>query len=124
MRRDEQRTEDYLRDIVQFVGEIEDLCAGVTTEMFISTDVIRSAVLLKLLWIGEAANHIPSDIQTRYPQVPWGRVVAFRNLAIHRYFGISWTRVWDAATVDAPALRAEMKRILTAEFPEEPERAV
>lgn len=122
MQRDEQRTEDYLHDIVQFASEIELLLSGVDADTFAGSDVIRSTVLLKLIWIGEAANHIPTGIQERNPHVPWGRIIAFRNVGIHRYFGMDWTLAWEAATLHAPALSDEIKRILAAEFPDEPER--
>lgn len=41
--------------------------------------------------------------------------MAFRNIAIHEYFAVDWTIVWNAATVDAPALHEQVAKILADE---------
>jgi uncharacterized protein with HEPN domain len=50
--------------------------------------MLRSAVVQKLAIIGEAAARVSEEIKTRQPHVPWPRIVAFRNILIHAYFGI------------------------------------
>jgi uncharacterized protein with HEPN domain len=51
-------------------------------------------------------------IRTAYPLVPWQDIVAFRNIAVHAYFSVDWTIVWNAATVDVPALKKQIEAIL------------
>jgi uncharacterized protein with HEPN domain len=78
---------------------------------------LRSAVLQKLLIIGEAASRISKRIQERYPLVPWSDIVGFRNIAVHTYFSVDWGIVWTAATVDAPKLKQDVEQIIAQEFP-------
>jgi uncharacterized protein with HEPN domain len=66
--------------------------------------------------IGEAAARLPSDLKSRYPGVPWSRIVGFRNVAVHAYFSVQWPTVWTTATEDAPALRPQIEAILESEF--------
>ena len=47
---------------------------------------------------------------------PWPKIVAFRNVLVHAYFGIDWSEVWRAATKEAPELRSEIALILSREF--------
>ncbi len=111
-----RREELYLRDIVEAAEGIAGFLAGVESEAFLKNDLLRSAVLQKLMVIGEAAAHVSDSLRAKYPQVPWSRIVAFRNYAIHEYFGLNWEYAWIAATEDAPLLRERVQAVLSAEF--------
>jgi uncharacterized protein with HEPN domain len=110
-----RREELYLRDIVEAVNHIADFIVQIDFAAFQESELVRSAVVQKLASIGEAAAHISDGLKARYPQVPWPRIVAFRNILIHAYFGIDWTEVWFAATRQAPGLGDQMASILRAE---------
>lgn len=87
------RREDlYLRDIVEAANHIAGFIAQIEFAAFQESELVRSAVVQKLAIIGEAAAHISDALKARYPQVPWPRIVAFRNILIHAYFGIDWAR--------------------------------
>jgi uncharacterized protein with HEPN domain len=66
--------------------------------------------------IPEAAAHVSEDLKARHPEIPWARVMAFRNILVHAYFGIDWDVVWLAASRQCPPLRGQIETILTAEF--------
>ena len=76
---------------------------------------MRSAVIQKLSVIGEAATRISNDTKAKYPEVPWPKIVAFRNILVHAYFGIEWNVVWRAATRHCPELRRQVALIMIAE---------
>jgi uncharacterized protein with HEPN domain len=38
--------------------------------------------------IGEAANHLPEEITSAHPEIPWRAIVEMRNILIHEYFGV------------------------------------
>ena len=77
--------------------------------------MLRSAVVQKLAIIGEAAARVSEALKTRYPQVPWPQIIAFRNILVHAYFGIDWDVVWRAARNRCPILREQVAGILAAE---------
>lgn len=82
------------------------------------TDLHRGAVVRKLATIGEAAGRLPDELRRRYSTIPWEKIIAFRNILVHAYFGIQWDIVWRAATEEVPALRKQIAAILWAEFDE------
>jgi uncharacterized protein with HEPN domain len=43
-------------------------------------------------------------------------IVGFRNIAIHEYFAVDWSKVWTTATKDVPELRKQVADILDREF--------
>ena len=65
--------------------------------------------------IGEAANHVSSDIQNQYPEIEWGNMVGMRNRLIHGYTDVDWRIVWEVATLQIPILVQQLEDILSAE---------
>jgi uncharacterized protein with HEPN domain len=108
----------YLTDIVEAVDAIEAFICGVDVERFVRDDLVRSAVLHKLTVIGEAAARVSMPLRTRFAEVPWSDIVGFRNIAVHAYFSVDWSIVWQAAASDAPELRKQVAEILQTTFPD------
>jgi uncharacterized protein with HEPN domain len=77
--------------------------------------VLQSAVLQKLIVIGEAAARLPRRFKEEHFEVEWADVIGFRNIAVHAYFSVNWSIVWNAATRDVPLLRTKMAVILEAD---------
>jgi len=76
----------------------------------------QSAVLQKLIVIGEAASRLPGDFKKRHPYIEWEDIVGFRNIAVHEYFAILWQIVWNTAVQDFPELSREVHTIMTNEY--------
>jgi uncharacterized protein with HEPN domain len=95
---------------------IEDRSRG----QFEGDRTVKAAVLHELTGIGEAAGRLTEEFRNRHPEVPWAKIVAFRNLVVHEYFGLVWSIVRNTATTLVPGLRTQLAGVLTAEFPEEP----
>jgi uncharacterized protein with HEPN domain len=80
--------------------------------VFANDDLVRSAVLFKLVVIGEATGKVSPALRAAHPAVPWLDIVSFRNFAVHTYFGVDWSIVWTTATQDVPVLQQEIAAIL------------
>jgi uncharacterized protein with HEPN domain len=115
-----RREELYLRDIVEAVDFVAQFMSGLDRAAFQRSELVRSAVVHKLSIVGEAAAHVPEEVRSRHPEVPWPQIVAFRNIMVHAYFGIDWDEVWRAATRECPALKTQIESVLRAEFGDKP----
>jgi uncharacterized protein with HEPN domain len=91
---------------------------GKDREALLADRTARAAVLHELTVIGEAAARISSDTRERHPEIPWPEIVAFRNVVIHEYFGLSWPIIWVTATEDVPDLRSKVQALVESEYPE------
>lgn len=111
-----RREELYLTDIVEAADTIQRFIEGVQREDFVDDELRRSAVLQKLIVIGEAAARLPKEFTECHPEVEWADIVGFRNIAVHEYFSVNWSIVWVAATQDAPDLRRKVAEILAEEY--------
>lgn len=103
---------DYLRDMLAYAEKAEGFVAGVDFESFKDNEEKTLAVVRALEVIGEAARNIPVELRSRYPGVPWSRVVGMRNIVIHGYFGVDLRVIWDTVWDDLPPLREAVARML------------
>lgn len=106
----------YLTDIVEAAQAIERFITGEDFEDFEQNEMMNSAVLQKLMVIGEAAARLSKEFIQRFPEVPWLDIIGFRNIAVHEYFAIRWDIVWVAASEEVPVLKEQIEKILKEEF--------
>ncbi len=81
---------------------------GVDATAFAGNDLIRDAVLRNLEVIGEAAKHIPSEIREKVAVLDWRRIIGFRDIVAHAYFGIDEAILWNIVSEKVPELIAAM----------------
>ena len=98
-----RREELYLADIVEAADATKHFIKGVQREDFADDELRRSAVLQKLIVIGEAAARLPVDFREHYSEVEWPDIVGFCNIAVYEYLAVDWSIVWVTATQDVPA---------------------
>jgi uncharacterized protein with HEPN domain len=101
----------YLTDILEATGYIAEFVHQIDLEVFIQSEMTRSAVTQKLIVIGEAAAKISPETRRKYPHIPWPQIAAFRNVLVHAYFGIDWSEVWESATTRCPVLQDQIHEI-------------
>jgi uncharacterized protein with HEPN domain len=102
----------YLNDILEAARSIAAFCKGVRFNQFEGNDMLRSAVLQKLIVIGEAAAHLSDEFCVQHPEIPWVDMVNFRNFAVHEYFSVNWRIVWDTAIDDIPPIEKQIAKLL------------
>jgi uncharacterized protein with HEPN domain len=99
-------------DILAAVDRIRRYTAGLDRMRFESDERTVEAVCFALVVIGEAASHVPDDVQGSAPQIPWRKMRAIRNIAAHEYFGLDVGAVWATATADVPPLKPLLEALL------------
>ncbi len=66
--------------------------------------------LVRLLEIvGEAANRITPETQSRYPSIPWRQIIGLRNRLIHGYDDVDMDLLWVILTDDLPDLIIQLE---------------
>jgi len=101
-----------LRQMRTHAREAADMVHG-RTRADLDTDRMLNLALVRLLEIlGEAANRVPSEVQSRFPEVPWPQLISLRNRLIHGYDEIDFDILWQIVARDLPPLIAKLDRIL------------
>jgi uncharacterized protein with HEPN domain len=85
----------YLDDILEAIEQIRSYITGYSWIAFERDRRTQDAVIRNLEIKGEAAGKLPEDLYTTSQNVEWRKFIAFRNVLIHEYFGVSLAIVWD-----------------------------
>jgi uncharacterized protein with HEPN domain len=102
----------YIEDILESIDKIERYINSLTYETFEKNDLVVDAVIRNIEIIGEASKNIPENVRGEYPKIPWKRIVGLRNIAIHEYFGVDLTIIWEIITKNLPETRSKIELML------------
>ena len=101
----------YLDDILESIGNIEEDTQGISFEEFSADRRRRDAVIRNFQVIGEAIKKLPDELREQYPSTNWKKIAGFRDVLTHGYFGIKETILWDNATNNLPGLDRKSTRL-------------
>ena len=104
----------YLEDMIEFALKVQLYTTGLDQVGFIANDVVYDATLRNLELIGEAAAHIPKEVQSAHPEIPWRLIIATRNRLIHAYLGIDNDTIWSIIQDDIPDLLSVLRTLRNA----------
>ena len=82
-------------------------------EVFCGDSMIRKAVIMSLLNIGELAAHLPQNYIQSNDTILWKAMIGMRNLAAHGYHIMNLEIVWDTVLNSIPELIAFLEKELT-----------
>jgi uncharacterized protein with HEPN domain len=86
------------QDIITFAEKADSL------ESFSKDRLLRKAVVMSLLNIGELANRLPPGFTAAHDEVPWKSMIGMRNFAAHGYHIMNLDVIWDTVQNSIPEL--------------------
>jgi uncharacterized protein with HEPN domain len=93
------------------VGKIDQYTEGMAFEDFVKDEKTIDAVIRQLTVIGEAAAHVPEDIISMAPGIPWPEIRGMRNVVVHEYFGVNTRIIWETVKKNLPDLRSGLETL-------------
>jgi uncharacterized protein with HEPN domain len=100
MKDNKERDIVRLKHILDEISEIEEILTRPIRDA-----ILESALERKYTIIGEACRAISAEMQERYKEVPWGDIIAMRNVLVHEYYRVEKETLWDVAENKIPALK-------------------
>ena len=100
-----------VRHILDAITECQRFVADLDYEQFCADPKTTKAVVWNLIMMGEAAGHVPLDVQRAYPEVPWRQMRGIRNRIVHGYDTVDLEIVWKAIRDELPPLVPVFERI-------------
>ncbi len=101
----------YLIHAQECIARIEKYTAQGKEEFFADTKT-QDAVLRNLQTPAESTRRLSDSLKSRYPEIDWRAIAAFRNGAVHNYLGINLDRIWEIVERDLPDLKPKIEAIL------------
>lgn len=91
--------------------KIESFVQGMSFEEFSADEKTISAVRDKLSIIGEATKHIPPDVRSLHPEIPWREMAGMRDILTHAYFKTDLSMLYKTAIKRVPEQRAWIEKM-------------
>ena len=101
-----------LYDIDQTIIQLLAITRGRTQDDLARDWAFGQACNYALQTIGEAVNHLPSEIYERHPDIPWRRIVGLSHKVRHEYFRLDHDVIWEVIILHLPPLHATIQRII------------
>ncbi|MDO9511933.1 MAG: DUF86 domain-containing protein [Bacteroidales bacterium] len=105
----------YLEDMLLSMDRIEEYLGDIDFKKFKQTYIAVDAIIRNFEIIGEASKNIPTEVQNKYPEMPWKKMYGLRNLITHTYFGIDYEMIWEIAKNNLPQNRLDLFEIIKKE---------
>ncbi len=100
-------------DIVLAARDVIEFPAGVERGEFLRNRILQSAILHKLMVIGEAVKRLSNETRDRHPQIPWKDIAGLRDKLIHDYGQIDLGQVWDITQTRIPDLLKQIEPLIS-----------
>ena len=101
----------YVVHIAECIERIEQFTAT-GHDHFFDDVMTQDAILRNLHILSESSTRVSTEFMSRFPDVPWREMRAFRNVVVHDYLGLDLKQVWDIVVNDLPQLKAAIMRML------------
>lgn len=110
-----RRFDIYLEDILLSMSRINEYIGDMDFAEFKRNYLIVDAVVRNFEIIGEASKNIPESIRSKYPSIPWKKMIGLRNLISHEYFGVDYEMIWTITKDNLPQNKIDIQIMLEAE---------
>ena len=104
-----------LRHMQDFCRKALVMVQGKSRSDLEEDEKLRYALTHLVELVGEAASQVPAEERSRFPEIPWPKIISMRNRLIHGYDYVDYDILWDAVTTNLPQLLAQLEAILASE---------
>ena len=105
----------FLNDILEAVDSIHKFSEGLNFDSFKRNKLIVDACVRNIEIVAEAIKNIPIEVKNDYPDIPWSKVIGFRNMVIHQYWVIDKEILWDIIQTKLESLKEQISDVLEKE---------
>lgn len=103
---------DSLEVILKACNDALGFIEGFDEDKFFRDALVKSAVLLQLIVVGEYGAKVSDELKEKFTEVEWQQMKAARNFYVHVYNRVDWMKIWETVTTDIPELKKKIQNIL------------
>jgi uncharacterized protein with HEPN domain len=93
-----------LTDIIEAIERVRGLVAAMPLDIFEADWQAQWLAERGIEIISEASRHLPDEMKSRHPEVPWKKVAGIGNILRHDYGNIAAPVIWALIQDHLPQL--------------------
>lgn len=101
--------------IVKILDEIKigtKMIQGFDIEAFLENELVKRAVTMTVINIGELVKNITEETRKKYTKIPWKAIAGMRDIAAHKYQTLRMEDVYYTMKVDLVELKKQLEEII------------
>lgn len=110
----ERRDQIILQKVLSEIAVAKTLLGDSTYESFQSNEMLKRAVCMTVINIGELVKNLSEDCKALDHSIPWKAIAGFRDIAAHKYQTLKMEDVFETVTSDFPPLAEKIQALLNA----------
>ena len=95
----------YALKALEQIDAIKTYIGKTKYEEFINDNKTIDAILFRLIQLVENIKNISDEFKKNNSQIPWGKIIGFRNGLVHEYGKTDYTIVYEVITGDLYSLK-------------------
>jgi uncharacterized protein with HEPN domain len=107
----DERDRALLYDMLDAALHLQGMWADKSPDDLLNDRTLQWATDRGFNIIGEAARQVSESTKASHPVIDWRRIVGLRNVVVHNYADVDYSRHWRVIQEDLPRLVEELKRI-------------
>jgi uncharacterized protein with HEPN domain len=100
-----------IEQILESINLIKNYTSALTEQEFNSKSMVRDAVLMHLIVIGEAAHKLPEDFKKKHDAIEWMRITRTRHIIAHEYGRVDFAVIWRIITIYLPQTESYLRNL-------------
>ena len=84
--------------------DIQAFIQDVSKDEFLNNKMLKKAICMSLINIGELVKALPKEFCENNPQLPWRRISGMRDIAAHKYKTLDMDAVWEVVITRIPQI--------------------
>lgn len=114
----QHRDKVILQKIISEIDIGTQLLGKNSLDDFLRNEMMKRAIAMTVINIGELVKNITDEIRISYPEIPWRQVAGFRDITAHKYQTLRMEDVYQAVVEDFPMLKRQLNAICEKETSE------
>lgn len=108
----QHRNKTILIKIVSELNVALEMISGKTFEDFDKSELLKRAMCMTVINIGELVKALTEDFRMEYSTIPWKSIAGFRDIAAHKYQTLHMQDVYYTVVNDFTELKENIEEIL------------
>lgn len=107
----QRRNVIIIKKIISEINVSFELMGDVSLEEFLDNEMLKRAMGMTVINIGELVKNITDDVRIQYSAIPWKEIAGFRDITAHRYQILRMEDVYNTVKFDFPEIQKELMKI-------------
>ena len=108
----QHRDKIIIQKIISEINVGVQLLGDITLEDFLKDEMLKRAIGMTVINIGELTKNISQETRTEFPFIPWKAISGMRDLAAHKYQTLRMEDVYQTVREDFPQLKEQLENII------------